>query len=214
MSESFTIQNKVKLNTVDSLVPDFKRLGLEKGMNIIVHSSLSSLGYVSGGAVAVVQALMRVITDQGTIVMPTHTTDNTDPSMWEKPPVPKDWWPIIRETMPAFHPSYTPTRGMGKIVEVFRTFPNVLRSNHPIVSFAAWGQHASRITAEHSLDNPMGEGSPLARLYELNGSILLIGVGYDSNSSFHLAEYRQNKQVRIKGIRFCRDTGEKEMGDF
>ncbi|WP_028776445.1 aminoglycoside N(3)-acetyltransferase [Shimazuella kribbensis] len=198
MSELSTIQNTRKINTVDSLVLDFKRLGLEKGMNIIVHSSLSSIGYVSGGAVAVVQALMDVITSDGTIVMPTHTSDNSDPALWENPPVPKEWWPIIRETMPAFHPFYTPTRGMGKIVEVFRTFPGVVRSNHPTVSFAAWGKHIDFITKDHPIDNPMGEASPLARFYELNGSILLIGVGHDSNSSLHLAEYRQNKQVPIK----------------
>jgi aminoglycoside 3-N-acetyltransferase len=195
MSEQATILHTKKLHTVHSLIQDFKQLGLQKGMHVIVHSSLSSIGYVSGGAVAVVQALMQVITDQGTIVMPTHTSDNSDPSLWGNPPVPEEWWPIMRQTMPAFHPAYTPTRGMGKIVEVFRTFPDVFRSNHPTYSFAAWGKHAKRITQRHPLDYPMGEDSPLAKLYETDGSILLLGVGYDSNSSLHLAEYRQKQLV-------------------
>jgi aminoglycoside 3-N-acetyltransferase len=194
MSEQSVIEQTTIPHTVESLVHDFQRLGLQAGMNIIVHSSLSSLGFVSGGAVAVVQALMQVITERGTIVMPTHSGDLSDPGTWSNPPVPKEWRDVIRDTMPAFHPAYTPTRGMGQIVEVFRSFPDVVRSYHPSVSFAAWGKHAAWITNDHPLDNPMGEGSALAKLYELDGSILLIGVGHDSNTSLHLAEYRQKKQ--------------------
>lgn len=114
-------------------------------MTIIVHSSLSSMGWVCGGGVAVVQALMDVVSEEGTIVMPTHTVDNSDPSEWENPPAPEDWWSIIRENMPAYHPDFTPTRAMGKIVEVFRTYPDVKRSHHPTYSFAAWGKHADYI---------------------------------------------------------------------
>ncbi|HWU40433.1 MAG TPA: AAC(3) family N-acetyltransferase, partial [Candidatus Acidoferrum sp.] len=58
------------------------------------------------------------------------------------------------------------------------------------VSFAAWGKHAQFITGNHQLENSLGEGSPLARLYDLDGWVLLVGVGYDRNTSFHLAEYR------------------------
>jgi aminoglycoside 3-N-acetyltransferase len=61
---------------------------------------------------------------------------------------------------------------------------------HPALSFAAWGQYAGVVTAGHSLDYGLGEGSPLARVYELDGHVLLLGVGHDRNTSFHLAEYR------------------------
>jgi aminoglycoside 3-N-acetyltransferase len=210
MSEQAIIQHTKNLHTVYWLIQEFEQLGLQKGMNIIVHSSLSSIGYVSGGAVAVVQALMNTITSSGTIVMPTHTGDNSDPSLWENPPVPQEWWPIMRETMPAFHPSYTPTRGMGKIVEVFRTFPDVYRSNHPTCSFAAWGKHAKWITQDHPLDYSMGEGSPLVKLYDLDGSILLLGVGYDSNSSLHLAENRQKRLVKNSESAAIQQNGKRE----
>ncbi|MCC5801889.1 AAC(3) family N-acetyltransferase [Rossellomorea vietnamensis] len=177
-------------NTKDSIMNDLRTMGVEKGMTIIVHSSLSRIGWVNGGEVAVIQALMEVVTEEGTIVMPTQSAVLSDPSEWEMPPVLKEWWQTIRDTMPAFHPSYTPTYGMGKIPEAFRNFPGAIRSNHPEVSFAAWGKDKETIIQGHSLEFGLGENSPLASLYKRNSFVLLLGVGYDSNTSFHLAEYR------------------------
>lgn len=184
--------------TRQSIADDLRQWGLTPGAIALVHSSLSSLGWVCGGAVAVVQALMDVVTETGTLVMPTHSGDYSDPIEWQNPPVPDSWQSTIRETMPVFDPSVTPTRNMGRIVEVFRTWSGVLRSSHPTVSFAAWGQKAKAIIENHSLDNSLGEQSPLARLYDLNAWVLLLGVNYDCSTCFHLAEYRAGKAEKVQ----------------
>lgn len=190
MSEGEVILRTSLPRTRSGLATDLRQLGLTPGTIVLVHASLSSLGWVCGGPVTVVQALMDVLTTTGTLVMPTQSMDYSDPAEWEDPPVPSEWWSIIRETMPAFDARVTPTLGIGRIAETFRTWSDVRRSSHPTVSFAAWGQHTDVIVEGHSVDNSLGEGSPLARLYDLNAWVLVLGVGYDQNTCFHLAEYR------------------------
>lgn len=196
MSEGKVVQKTEVPATIDSLQVDFSVLGVRSGMVLLVHSSLSALGWVCGGAVAVIIALQEVLGATGTLVMPTHSTDLTEPSQWQNPPVPESWWPVIREKMPAYHPDLTPTRSMGVIAETFRKQKGVLRSAHPHHSFCAYGHQASYITDNHSLEFGLGEGSPLARIYDLDGFVLLLGVGHDSNTSMHLAEYRATFPTR------------------
>jgi len=175
--------------TIEMLVADLVGLGIEPGTTLLLHSSLSSLGYVCGGAQTVIGAMRTVLGDGGTLVVPTHSGDNSDPADWVAPPVPEPWWPIIRSAMPAFDPRLTPTRGMGAIPNSLLRQPDARRSAHPQVSFAAVGHHASEITSGHRLDERLGITSPLGRIYDLEGSVLLVGVGHDRNTSLHLAEY-------------------------
>ena len=191
-TEGSVITNTTKPNTITSLKNDFEALGVNPGAIIIMHSSLSKIGWTVGGPVSVIRALMQILTPEGTLVMPTMSGDNSEPSKWQYPPVPESWWDTIRKEMPAFEPKITPTRGMGTIVDTFRNWPNVLRSNHPVSSFAAWGKHAKFITENHELIGDLGEGSPISRLYEFNGQILLVGVSHENNTSIHLAEYRSD----------------------
>jgi len=159
-----------RIITTRSLIADFARVGLTAGQTLIVHTSMRALdGYVVGGPVAVVDALMDVLTPTGTLVMPTHSSDNTDPSSWQRPPMPSAHWETIRAEMPPYRLAITPTNRMGQINEAFRCYPGVRRSTHPAFSFAAWGEHARFVTTGQSLDNSVAERSPIGRIYDLEG---------------------------------------------
>jgi len=175
--------------TIPSLIQDLQSLDPVPSGPLLVHSSLSSLGWVSGGALAVIQAITEYLGPNGTLVMPTHSGNLSDPKDWENPPVPESWWPHIRQTMPAFDPFQTQTWGMGAIPELFRTLPGVQRSTHPWASFAAKGPKAHEILQDTKLDYSMDEFSPLGRLYNQKARVLLLGVDYAKNTCFHLAEY-------------------------
>ena len=195
MSEADVIARTPEPRTVGSLTADLQRLGVRQGTTLLVHSSLSKIGWVAGEAVAVVLALLEAVGPEGTLVMPAHS-NMSNPKGWQNPPVPESWWQVILDERPPFDPRTTPTRGMGAIAECFRSWPGARRSDHPEVSFAALGPNAEAITADHERDFMLGEGSPLARLYELDACVLLLGVGHANNTSLHLAEYRSGVRGR------------------
>jgi aminoglycoside 3-N-acetyltransferase len=176
--------------TRTSLVRDLRHLGVRPGATILLHSSLRSLGWVCGGAPTVVRALLEVLGPDGTLVAPAFTPENRDPSRWSHAPVPERWWPIVRDELPAFESAVTPCREMGLIAETVRTWPGAVRSAHPQTSFAAVGARAPSLTARHPITSELGEESPLAAIEAVDGQSLLLGVGFDRCTAFHLAEYR------------------------
>jgi aminoglycoside 3-N-acetyltransferase len=188
--EARTIKAGAAPVTQAGLAGDLRRLGVRPGSVLLVHTSMSALGWVCGGAQAVVGALLDALGPEGTLVVPTHTNANSEPSEWQNPPVPEDWWPVIRAEMPPYDPARTPARALGVVVELVRTWPGARRSDHPHYSFAAVGPAAERVTAGHELTSGLGEASPLARVHDLDGDVLLLGAGHHANTSLHLAEYR------------------------
>lgn len=206
---------KRKLVIPKDIKTAFRDAGIKKGQTIMVHTSLSSLGYVCGGAQSLIEALMECVGEEGTIMMPTQSWKNLDPATgvyWEEP---EEWWSAIREYMPAYDKRITPTNTMGAVPEMFRQWPGTIRSDHPARSVAAWGRYAEYLTENHDLSNIFGDGSPIGRLYELDGYVLLIGVGYDKNTSLHLADARadypskhtvvERSVIEVDGQRVWRD---------
>jgi aminoglycoside 3-N-acetyltransferase len=190
VSEADAVAQSREPVTRAALAHMLRQLHLEAGHVALAHTSLSALGWVCGGAAAVIEALLEALGPGGTLAMPAYSADLSEPSNWMNPPVPAAWWPRIRESMPAFEARCTPTRRMGVVAELFRTWPGVVRSEHPTSSIAACGAQAAFVIDGHPLDDPMGEGSPLARLHALDARVVLLGVGHDRNTALHLAERR------------------------
>lgn len=162
------------------LIQQLRDLGVKPGGVLLIHGSFSKIGPVEDGPRGLVEALLVVLGPKGTLVMPSMTGDDDLP----------------------FDPKTTPCSGMGIVADTFWRLPGVLRSNNP-AAFAAIGYQAARIAAPHPLDPPHGLDSPVGRVYELDGQVLLLGVGHDSNTTIHLAEslsgvrYRRKKYVTI-----------------
>ncbi|SIT87180.1 aminoglycoside N(3)-acetyltransferase [Edaphobacillus lindanitolerans] len=179
-----------ELITKEILKGQLAGAGIRKGDRIIVHSSMKAIGWVSGGAQAVTEALLETVTEKGTVVMPAQSADNSDPANWQMPPVPEDWQEPIRRSLPAYDPHLTHLRGMGKVAECLHRHPKTFRSPHPSHSFIAWGCDAEEWMREHPLEDSFGEGSPLGKMYGTGMKVVLLGAGYDSCTALHLAEYR------------------------
>lgn len=157
--------------TRDDIAAGLRRLGLSAGAGVMVHSSLKSFGRVAGGAEAVVEALMEVLTPDGTLMMPSFNHGR-----------------VFRPGGPGhFDPRATPTTN-GVIPDAFWRLPAVHRSLHPTHSFAAWGRHARRYTQHHHRTLTCGPDSPLGLLGREAGYGLLLGVGYNVNTFHHVVE--------------------------
>ncbi|TAN61268.1 AAC(3) family N-acetyltransferase [bacterium] len=149
--------------TREKLKADFENF-LAAGMKIAVHSSLSSLGYVEGGATEVIMALTDIITSSGLIMMPTFTYGRQ----------PYD---------PDVTISYT-----GIIPETFRKMGGVERSCHPTHSYCAWGRGAKDILSGHEVEEPFKKGTPLEKFARQGGFVVLLGVTHAANSLIHVAQ--------------------------
>ncbi|MGH3630310.1 MAG: aminoglycoside N(3)-acetyltransferase, partial [Sciscionella sp.] len=182
----------------DRIAADLVDLGLTQGEAVLVHSSLRSIDHGGRGAGVVVEALKDVIGPEGTLVVPTQTADNSTTSPHFRAAtraLSDEQVARYRAAMPGFDPATTASSGMGALAEYVRTLPDAVRSTHPQTSFAAVGAHAEALTTVHALECHLGEDSPQGSMYRLDASVLLLGVGYDKCTAFHLAEYRYRRSA-------------------
>lgn len=219
MSELKVIENTIEPITKQRITFDLFQAGILETDTLLLHSSLSSLGFVIGKEVTVVDAFLEALID-GTLVMAAQSGDNSDPALWVNPPVPQEWFEIIKEHTPSYDKRTFTTRGMGRIVECFRHYKGVKRSPHPMSSFIAKGKQARFITKKHHLTPCFDMDSPLGKLYVLDAKVLLLGVSYDSATIFHLSEVlsetckmeHQGTKVNGKWVEF--DDFDYDNSDF
>ena len=161
--------------TKRQLTDSFRALGVEKGDTLLVHSSYKSFGGVEGGPQAVIDALLEVLGEEGTLLMPTFNFDFCKGADWD-----------VRET-----PSQ-----MGYMTNLARLDPRARRVFHPIYSFAVIGKYAEDF-GEINDKSSYGANSAFAKLRELEGKIMVIGLSYnDSMTFFHHIEEMEGVDYR------------------
>jgi aminoglycoside 3-N-acetyltransferase len=176
ISKKIKPAKKVKqIKKISDLVNDVNAIGIKSGDVILVHSSLSSIGSVEEGAYTVIDALLEVIGPMGTLVVPTYPLKGTMLNICLR----KDYIFDIKER---------PTN-WGAIPFFFFNYEDVFRSVHPTHSISAKGKYAKMITESHHIgDKTYGENSPWAKIVELNGKVLGIGISLAPNTIYHHVE--------------------------
>jgi len=156
---------------LEDLCDGFRGLGLRAGSGVMVHSSLSSFGHVLDGVRTVIDALMEVVTPEGTLMMPSFNHGK----------------PFGPGGSGYYDPRETRTTN-GAIPDLFWRLPDVQRSLDPTHPIAAWGKKAQRYTRGHHRTLTMGPESPLGLIGAEGGYGLLLGVDHDSNTYHHVVE--------------------------
>ncbi|MGQ0842330.1 aminoglycoside 3-N-acetyltransferase [Actinokineospora sp.] len=167
------------------LCADFVALGIRPGDVVMAHGALSRVGRMLNGPDAVIGALIDAAAPGGTVVAYTDWDARYDVLLHDGR-VPERW----REHIPPFDPATSRSaRDNGVLPEFVRTWPGALRSGNPGASVAAVGDRAAWMTGDHPIDYGYGPGSPLARLVEARGKVVMIGAPFDSMTLLHHAEH-------------------------
>jgi aminoglycoside N3'-acetyltransferase len=159
------------------LVRQLLALGIQPGGVLLVHTAFSRVRPVEGGPAGLIRALRAALGPAGTLVMPAMADDD----------------------LHAFDPASSPCHAMGVVADTFWRLPGVLRSDSPH-AFAAVGPRAPEITRDHPVDLPHGPDSPAGRVHELDGQVLLLGVGHDADTTLHLAENLAGVRYRLRAV--------------
>ncbi|HEX8394136.1 MAG TPA: AAC(3)-IV family aminoglycoside N-acetyltransferase [Longimicrobium sp.] len=165
----------------EEVAGQLRDLGVEQGGVLLVHTAFRAIRPVEGGPAGLIEALRMAIGPEGTLVMPSWTGSDEEP----------------------FDPATTPaSEDLGAVAQTFWRMPGVIRSDHPF-AFAAIGPRARRITDTPLPLPPHVPDSPVGRVHDEDGQVLLLGTGHDANTTLHLAElvagvpYRLPKHITV-----------------
>jgi len=197
------------MHTREKLAQDLRRLGMELGDMLFMHSSFKSLGPVEGGAATVIAALEDAVGEEGLLLLPSfNLVENEDRAKT---------WNI--ETTPST---------VGWLTEFFRQMSGTHRSDHYSHSVAARGKGAREFVASHIEDEgcespwdrkpwgkTYGTHSPMRKAYEANGKLLMLGVDYHTSTYVHLVEvlYWQSRRAEDLGAEY-KWLKRPELGEF
>jgi aminoglycoside N3'-acetyltransferase len=158
-----------------AVAAQFRSLGVGPGGILLVHSSFRAVRPVEGGPLGLIQALREALGPEGTLAVPSWTGDDDAP----------------------FDPATTPPAAeLGIVPGLFWRLPGVLRSAHPM-ALAAIGPMAARIVEGPLPLPPASPDGPIGRVHDLDGQVLLLGVGHDADTTLHLAELLAGVPYRV-----------------
>ena len=193
--------------TREALATDFAGLGVRRGSIVMIHAACSRVGPVMGGPDAILGGLRDAVGPEGTVMAYLDWDAPWEDLADDDGRVPEEW----RRHVAPFDPAATrAARGNGVMAETVRTTPGALRSGNPGASVAAIGARAGWLTADHPLDYGYGPGSPLARLVEAGGQVLMLGAPFDTMTVLHLAEHLADlpgKRVNRAEVPFATAAG-------
>jgi aminoglycoside N3'-acetyltransferase len=157
------------------VVEQLRTLGVEEGGILLVHASFRAVRPVEGGPLGLIDAFGVALGPGGTLVLPSWTGDDDAP----------------------FDPATTPASpDLGVVADIYWRRPGVVRSPHPFAC-AASGPQAQRIVEGPLPVPPHAPDSPVGRVHELGGQVLLLGVGHDNDTTLHLAELLAGVSYRV-----------------
>lgn len=169
-----------------ALAADLAKLGLVYGDAVMVHAAVSKIGRLLDGPDTIISALADAVGSTGTVLAYADWEARYEDLVDEDGRVPPQW----RNHIPPFDPERSRAiRDNGVLPEFLRTTPGARRSDNPGASLVALGANAAWFTADHPLDYGYGQGSPLAKLVEASGKVLMLGAPLDTLTLLHHAEH-------------------------
>ena len=190
--------------TKRQLVTEIRKLGLSEGQTVMLHASVKSIGHIAGGPQTILEAILEILTSSGTLMMLVAWEDTPYNIFNASFQDDIDKWPEKnRQKCPTFDPEHSRAdiKKMGILTEYLRTYPGSLRSPHPL-GYTAVGKLAQHVLKDQQWQYREGPGSPLEKLCDVGGKVLLLGAPTETVTLIHFAEYiadiPNKKTVRYK----------------
>ncbi|AEQ50689.1 aminoglycoside 3-N-acetyltransferase [Pelagibacterium halotolerans] len=189
------------------LVADLSEIGIRPGHIVMVHAAMSTVGNLINGPDTLIDALLKAVGSRGSIMAYTDWDARYEDLLDEAGRVPTAW----RDRIAGFDPARSrAVRDHGIFPEFLRTTPGALRSANPGASMTAMGARADWLVADHRPDYGYGPASPLARLVEAEGKVLMVGAPRDTMTLIHHAEHLAdipNKRIKRWEVPFAGPDG-------